>query len=490
MRRIWRIALVGSVVLGLGVASHASAEPFSNAGAAILSASPNLKLSGEQVQVLRSKAEFAQPIQLKSEELAKIVNLRAAIGLEAEPEPDKVQSLLNGSSGSALVTIRTSDFANLTLSVVEAGKMLGRAKIQSLSFDANERATKAGSEFIESRIRVGEATGEFVIDFLLEKSSPVIESAVSQVFGEEYLGRVNFVIAPRSSAGVKADGEEVARSISELRLTDTGYWLDFWTGTVGISASHPETIEQIMEFAPNVKLGEFRIEGNSPSTLKSQYQPYGSVFAGLNVLGGPTCTTGFGVSTAYGNMLLTAGHCFSLNSTTYQGGQPLGPVVVRNYKIYYCCDQSTFDAELIASAYSGRATLGRIHVNDADWAHQISGWIGMNSDSVGAIICHSGVTTAGNDGYSNPYELCGPITQRNFSPNGYMYQPSPVFRVSTAQSRGGDSGGAFYWDSIFGSLGVGLMSGRTCGTEYCAANSILSHLPYIMNFWGITPLTN
>ena len=304
------------------------------------------------------------------------------------------------------------------------------------------------------------------------------------------MSRVNLVIAPRPSMEVTTDGKSVALSIDELGLTDASYWLDFWSGTVGLSASSHESVDQILTSSPNVKFGEIRNDGNRPSTWKSQNQPYGSVFAGLLIASGETCTSGFGVSTAYGNMLLTAGHCFSLNATTYQGGQTLGPVVARNYKIFCCCDQSTFDAELIASASSGRATFGRIHVNDADWAHQISGWIGMDSDSVGAIICHSGSTTADLDGYSNVSEKCGPVTKKNYSPNGYMYQPSPVFRVSTLQSRGGDSGGAFYWDSIFGSLGVGLMSGRTCGTEFCAANSILSHLPYIMNFWGITPLTN
>ncbi len=488
MRRICWIVLVGILVLGYQAVSYASAAQPNDPADVIRLASADVHLSVEELRILRAESRFVSPVEVSEKDLDRIVDLRAAVGLDSDP--DRVRSLLNGDAGDALVAISTSDFAGLTLSVAEAGRMIQRAKLQKLSFQANERAIQAGTDFIESRIRADVSTGAFVIDFLLEKPSASVQSAVLQVFGSDYVGRVNFVVAPRPSNEVKSDGELVEDSVEVLRLTDSAYWLDFWSGTVGFSASEPRSIERIMEFVPEVRFGELRIEGNSPSTLKSQYQPYGTVFAGLAVYGGPTCTTGFGVATAYGNMLLTAGHCYSLNETTYQGGQTLGPVVARNYKIYYCCDQSTFDAELIASAVSGRATFGRIHVNYADWAHQISGWIGLNSDSVGAIICHSGVTTAGLDGFSNLSEKCGPITQKNYSPSGYMYQPSPVFRVSTAQSRGGDSGGAFYWDSIFGSLGVGLMSGKTCRTESCAANSILSHLPYIMNYWGITPLTN
>jgi len=472
----------------MGVTNHNFAGASQDPVDAILKGSPDLDLSPNEVEILRSGSQFAQARELSASELKQIVSLRSELGLEANL--DKVRSLLEGWSGDSLVTVNTSDFAGLTLTVAEAGKMISRAKIQALSFQANGKAIEAGAEFIESRIRVDLATENFVIDYLLEKPSPAVESAVSSVFGGSYRDRLNFVIAPRSSLDVKRDGETVAKSIDELGLKDSAYWLDYWTGTVGISASDLQLIERIKESSDGVHFGEVEQAGNSSSTLKSQLQPYGSVFAGLLVSGTSSCTTGFGVSTSYGNMLLTAGHCFSLNSTTYQGGQTLGPVVARNYKIYYCCDQGTFDAELVASAVSGRATFGRIHVDDADWAHQISGWIGMNSDSVGAIICHSGVTTAGLDGYSNPYEKCGPITQRNFSPPGYMYQPSPVFRVSSAQSRSGDSGGALYWDSIFGSLGVGLMSGKMCDGNGCVGNSILSHLPYITNYWGLTLLTN
>lgn len=45
--------------------------------------------------------------------------------------------------------------------------------------------------------------------------------------------------------------------------------------------------------------------------------------------------------------------------------------------------------------------------------------------------------------------------------------------------------GAVYWDTIFGSLAVGLVSGATSGND-----AILSHLPYVTNSWGLTVMTN
>lgn len=113
----------------------------------------------------------------------------------------------------------------------------------------------------------------------------------------------------------------------------------------------------------------------------------------------------------------------------------------------------------------------------------------MNADSIGMNICHSGLKTAGMTGYSNPTQQCGPLTQLYFAPS-YMYTPSPAFRVSDAQSRSGDSGGAFWWSTIYGDLAFGLMSGKMCGTDTCHADSILSHLPYVLDAWGLTVQTN
>ena len=56
-----------------------------------------------------------------------------------------------------------------------------------------------------------------------------------------------------------------------------------------------------------------------------------------------------------------------------------------------------------------------------------------------------------------------------------MWNPQQ-FRLIDTWSQNGDSGGAVYWDTIFGSLAVGLVSGATSGND-----AILSHLPYVTN---------
>lgn len=391
------------------------------------------------------------------------------------------------------MAIDSTDFAGLKLSVDEAALMIERAELQWRSIDANSRALEVDDGFVESRIRFDMDERRFILEVLSERDSTRTREVYLDAMTGVHRDRVSFISAPRRIAEVQQDGAKVAELLAEKSVVGASYWLDCWTGTVGVAAENPQTIQVLQSelTSRGVAIGARLITSNQSSTWKSDAQVYNSVFAGLKISSGSSyCTSGFGVSTAYGDMLLTAGHCFLLGASTSQGGIALGQVVARNYRIYYCCDEGTFDAEVIASSASSRATFGRIHLNDVDWAHRITGWIGLNSDTVGSIICHSGVTTAGLNGYLNQSEQCGPITQRNYSPSGYMYQPSPVYRISTAQSRSGDSGGGFYFDSIYGSLGVGLMSGRRCSGSDCAGDSIISHLPFIMNYWGITPLTN
>lgn len=184
------------------------------------------------------------------------------------------------------------------------------------------------------------------------------------------------------------------------------------------------------------------------------------------------CTSAFAAHGYYGPFMLTAGHCFGINQTTYQGNAVLGKVAAINF--------SGNQDSLAVSTYGYRNQAGRFHRNADDMWSPIHWAIGLEADPIGAIVCSAGATTTGLDGYQNPSGRCGAITQK-YAAISYVPAGTASFRLANYWSNPGDSGGTIYWDTIYGVGGVGINSGRTG-----AGTGIFTHLPYALNAWGLT----
>ncbi|WP_157574391.1 trypsin-like serine protease [Jiangella muralis] len=178
------------------------------------------------------------------------------------------------------------------------------------------------------------------------------------------------------------------------------------------------------------------------------------------------CTQGFGwISWATGNEISsTAGHCFALNASVYQGNpnQRIGFVSQNHFA------GATADAAAITlrsgvpdtGFWLGRAsTEVRLPVHAAD----------PKPDSTGTYVCVSGATTD---------ERCGSITLRN---QILRYSDGTRhLRMSCAKMdpgpRGGDSGGPVYagwvsaeWNVAYGQLSAFIVPGSDGKPNQCAA---------------------
>jgi len=209
--------------------------------------------------------------------------------------------------------------------------------------------------------------------------------------------------------------------------------------------------------------------------LKNQPLAYALAAGGqlIQNAGGGWCTSGFAAHGYYGPFMLTAGHCFGINQTIYQGGAVLGKVATISYG-------GNRDA-LAITTFGKRNQAGRFHRNANDMWSPIHWAIGLNGDVIGAYVCTAGVTSTGLDGYKNPSWRCGKITQKYVSV-GYVPNSTASFRFANYLSQPGDSGATIYMDTIYGVGGVGINSGYT--GQY---TGIFSHLPYVLNAWGLTP---
>ena len=328
-------------------------------------------------------------------------------------------------------------------------------------------------------------SGRTVATFLFDRSvaAPQLD-VVSSMLPAALSDRVRLSTAPVDAADLNSLASDVRRALREDGDRSAGFAIDYWNGKVGIETSDELLADEIRQ-----RFGEkwlrFEHGSDAPASLKSEQQVFGIVWSSLELdLWTTTCTSGFSTSSYWGNMLLTAGHCFDPGYYVYQGGVKVGAVTARNYGTGW------FDAETIAAGAYGRPLAGRFHNVADDPAHQINGWIGVNSDSIGMLACHSGVATGGVTGYQNLIERCGEIYNLNFSPGYTGTDFDPKFRTFRGKVRKGDSGGGVWWGTSYGSFTLALVSGHRCDTETCAADGIVSHLPYIQAAWGVTPLTN
>jgi hypothetical protein len=422
------------------------------------------------------------------------VRERASLGLPSDR--NYVIDLLAGRSSSPAMTSNAQDFYGLVLTGDEAAQVADRNYLQSSMSNAggvNQKAMDTYSSFVETHLGItnGQAAATMYFD-----------GAVPPGFSAWLDGVVPASLRPivhaESIPAPRAELDALAAKVSELNRTEKltlSLLVNYSEGTVHIqSASQADLDRAATQFSG--KLVRFDLTGKTgPTVNKDDVLPYGLMESSLYVIGSSyehpggidACTSGFSVSSAYGPMLLTAGHCFTLNSMMYAPNfaSQVGSIAARNYADLAGMN-STFDAEIASTYSTGRPLWGRVHINAADWGHQITGTIGQNTDSLGDFSCQSGWASGGMNGYSGP--TCGAILTRNFLP-WYIYYGTAVYRLMNCTSTPGDSGGGVYWGTIYGDLAVGLVHGYTTAWDG-SYDAIISHLPYVTNTWGLTVMTN
>lgn len=210
---------------------------------------------------------------------------------------------------------------------------------------------------------------------------------------------------------------------------------------------------------------------------KDDYYLFGVVGGGMSLdtttqVG--KCTSGVPTNNAaYGDMLLTAGHCGSTSSPSWlQGGSSLGVFALDN-------DSGNFDVGGIAVG-GIRPSGGNIHSTSTDYWHPLTFAIGMNGDVTGSTVCQNGLATTGMSGNNNPTNRCGTLTSLTFDPGAGW---NPVFRYATMYGNTNDSGATIYWPTIYGYGAVGVLKG---GSNPGGSPVWYSHLPYALSAWGLT----
>ncbi len=210
---------------------------------------------------------------------------------------------------------------------------------------------------------------------------------------------------------------------------------------------------------------------------KDDYYLFGVVGGGMSLDTSTQvgkCTSGVPTNNAaYGDMLLTAGHCGSTTSPSWlQGGSSLGVFALDS-------DSGNFDVGGIAIGGT-RPSAGNIHSTSTDYWHTLTFAIGMNGDVTGSTVCQNGLATTGMSGNSNPTNRCGTLTSLTFDPGAGW---NPVFRYATMYGNTNDSGATIYWPTIYGYGAVGVLKG---GSNPGGSPVWYSHLPYALNAWGLT----
>lgn len=190
----------------------------------------------------------------------------------------------------------------------------------------------------------------------------------------------------------------------------------------------------------------------------------------LRGVGGATpCTSAFAVSNPfYGRFLITAAHCYPINSMITQGGDQVGPVVNR-------VNAGNTDASVISTSTAGVAVEARLYLSPVDTYRQVAGGsIGRDSDAAGDRACMSGAVNNGDSQLLN----CGIVQETYYRPDPDFTStenPCYCFRRASYQRDGGDSGAPVY-ASVFGlTFGLGVHKGGN-GTS-----SWYTHLPYALS---------
>lgn len=433
---------------------------------------------GERPVPLRA----AEPRILDEAELEYVTGLRRE--LDFESDPDYVQDLYADPASFGGQVSSGNELLGLILTYEEIARMRTRNRLEHHGGEL---------EAWFRRVHPGVYAGILVVSggpdgggLLVARVTGDPEALLREVEAQlpaELRGHLLLEQVPFSMDELVRHEAEVSRFLSELQAH--GY--EFNASAVDLAANRvtvfvPRGASTGMSEALRRRFGLDRIgvveeKGRAAPSgwLKNQAYEWALAAGGQQITDYiSNCTSGISAHGYFGPFMLTAGHCFASEKSVYQGGDKLGVVKARSIS-------GKMDVEAI-STFGERNTAGRFHRNANDFWSPVHWAIGLEKDTLGSIVCTSGTTTTGLDGFKNAPYRCGKLIQRYVRPN-YKEFPnfSANFRIAQFASNPGDSGALVYWDTIYGTGAVGIVSGYT-GEGF----GVYSHLPYALEQWGLT----
>lgn len=495
-RGIARVAMILPLVLLAWSALGAGAKPQAVAlpgGGGAQSARANLDIGAVDLSELpvaladqlRSSLRPAAAREISPLEMRQARRLREELGLRSDLE--YIAAQYRSEEAAFYLESSSGDFYGLRLTPREVGEVAMRNYLQLKAPDVY-RALEATGYRLGGRAIMSNASGAFLQVYVAVASMADRDSARAIAVSSLSPIGPERVVVLRADADIETLQKELGSAISRLRDAGLriGGYIDEVLNVAVLTTDGDSDRARAERLVPSSDRLRYSLSAaGGPTADKNQAQPFGLVFGGLNI----GCTTANAVHGAFGPFVLTAGHCYPLNTQIWQGGAPMGPIAARNNTYEPGAPSNRYDAAAIATA-NVRPQLGRNHINSSDWAHQVTGWIGTDSDSVGDFTCHTGHATNGQSGYNGAGTSCGTVTNRFYAP-AWMGFGGPFFRRTTYVATLGDSGASVYWNTAYGQLAVGIQSGCDYipGSQICN-NGVYSHLPYVTNDWGLSVDTN
>ena len=420
----------------------------------------------------------AAPVDLSDEALADIARLRREIGFNADP--GYLRNLHADPAAFGASRSTGDDLLGLVMTDDEIAAMRTRNRIEHHASELELRMRGAYPEtFAGLHVDRGSVEASTVIRVLFKGNPAKHRGELEAMLPEALRGSLVLEQVDYSLAELLEQERRVDRVVRRLEREGVPYnatAADVVANRVTVFV--PELSTALLDaLRADVGLTMLRFveeEGRAePTWLKSDQYAWALVAGGQRIESSAAwCTSAFAAHGYFGPFMLTAGHCFNIDEMIGQGGITLGRAAARNFG----GDQDA----LAITTYSYRNQAGRIHRNASDFWSPINGAIALEGDPIGAVVCTTGFTTTGLDGFQNPSGRCGQITHK-YASISYIPNSSASFRLASYWSNPGDSGAAIHWETIYGNYGMGINSGRTG-----AGTGIFSHLPYILNAWGLT----
>lgn len=420
----------------------------------------------------------AAPVELSDEALADIVRLRREIGFNADPERVRDLHARPGAYGASRST--GQDLLGLVMTDDEIAAMRTRNQLEHHASAMEARVKDAHPKtFAGLHVAPGDAEASTVIRVLFKDDPGKHRGELAGMLPEALRGNVVVERVDHSLAELLAEERKVDRVVRKLEREGVPY-----NATAADVLANRVTVfvpklsnKLVAALKSEVRLDMLRFveEGGraAPTWLKNDQYAWALVAGGQRIEGpAGSCTSAFAAHGFFGPFMLTAGHCSNVDDMIVQGGATLGRAAAKNFG-------GNQDA-LAITTYSYRNQRGRIHRDASDFWSPIHGVIGLEGDPIGAVVCTTGYATTGLDGFQNPSGRCGQLTHKYVSIS-YIPNSTPSFRLANYWSDFGDSGAAIYWDTMVGTLGVGINSGKTG-----AGTGVFSHLPYTLDAWGLT----
>ncbi len=419
---------------------------------------------------------YAVPLQLAQRD--HVMELRKTLGLRNTS--DFVESLHREPEALGAVYSDHTAFGRMIVTKEELPRLRHRFRLSTKAPELEAKARQLARKWFGGAVVTAREDGTPMLRLLTTPAGKDALASLPLDLEPELAASIEIGLVEHTEQELADVQQTVTNFLRKLGVREqlNGTTVNVDTNRVEVHLYHPE---RDFEALTRAELGELPVSWFSdsvrvgPAYAKNELDPYGLVEAGLRIVNTTRaaagrrdyyCTSGFSVANGYGEFLLTAGHCGDLNDQYQQGGVALGRVANRNY---------SGAADVMAISTSGtRAAWGRAHLNVNSPNEPVVASVAINGDAVGTLVCHTGYATTGLSGLEGNLSSCGTIRSRQWAPE-YIPNVLPVYRHATFAVARGDSGAGVLMHSIYGYIGVGLITGFTAQGQ-----GMYTHLPYAL----------